>query len=498
MVPISRMKSPGVFIDEIDLSAYQAVMDTSKIFGIVTVAQNGPIGEITDIPTVKKFENTFGDPISFGGLACRYLLDQTSSLKVVRAASSSAASRSVTLAATTASGGGASLVVAFKNKGTLYSDAVYATISRIADEDPDKFNLVISKGDDHVQILNKNYTCVADNASDEFPYIIDDTKTEFTFTFGTGTTAIASVTPVSNSVFTTGNNGTELSDAEKRHFIDLFDDSENIDLDIMACPGWYDGVSVARMVTVASHREDIVAIIDTPLGLTAQEAADFVNGLNEDYTIGKIDSTYAAVYHPWGSIYNEYTGVKEWAPPSVGVLPAMAKEYSVYDNWVAPAGIPRLTITIFSEMELVLDRDMRDILYAQGNINPICNYKQRGLTAFGQKTMQRSLTATNRLNVRFLVNYIKKLTDYATTAYLFSEINENTFDSWTQAIDQRLANIKDRGGLYDYKITMDWTTVTDEMLNNNIMPGIIQIKPTKTAEFIPIDVVIRNRSDAFD
>lgn len=497
MVPISQMKSPGVFIDEVDLSAYAAVMDTSKIFGIVTVAQNGPIGEVISVSTVKQFEEIFGDPISDGGLACRFLLDQTSSVKVVRAASSTAAYRSTTLDAVNSQSQAVSFVVTYKYKGTLYSDALYVTISRIADEDPDKFNILITKGDARTELLNKNYTCDPDSATADFPYVFDDNSTDFTFTLASGVD-IASVTVVSNQQFTAGNNGTDLSDTEIREFIDAFDDAENIDLDILAAPGWISAAAVDQLVTVANNRQDIVAVIDTPQGLTPQEAVDYVNGVNTDYSIQKIDSTYAACYYPWGRAYDEYEGTSKWVPASVGILPAMAHEYSAYDNWIAPAGIPRLTITVFSEMERILKRDSRDILYADGNINPICNYKQQGLTAFGQKTMQRSLTATNRLNVRFLVNYIKKLADYASTAYLFSEINENTFDSWTQAIDAKLADIQARGGLYDYKITMDWTTVTDEYLNNNIMPGVIQIKPTKTAEFIPIDVVIRNKSDDFE
>lgn len=497
MVPISQMKSPGVFIQEVDLSTYVAIMDTSKIFGIVTVAQNGPINQVVEINSVSKFEEVFGNPISAGGLACRFILDQTSSLKVVRVAGSSAAFRTATIAGEDAEETAVAnaLVISAKNKGTLFSDALKATVSAITGASADKFNLKITKGDDDEILVDKDYTIVEASATDEYPYIIADDETAFTFSLGSQT-ALAKLTPAT-VVFTVGDNGLTFTDDEVKAAIDVFDDAENIDLDILAAPGIMTASAIGRLVTVAQSRKDIVAVIDPPQGLTAEQAVQFVNGQYNPLQIQKIDSTYAACYYPWGQAYNEYSGKNEWMPPSVGVLPALAKEYATYENWTAPAGIPRMSISVFSAMERVLTRADRDIVYADGNINPLCNYKGLGLTAFGQKTMQRTLSATNRLNVRFLVNYVKRIADYTSVSYLFTEISEVTFDAWTQAIGKVLENIKVRGGLYDYKVTMDWTTVTDEMLNNNIMPGVIELKPTKTSEFIPIDVVIHNKSDEF-
>lgn len=174
----------------------------------------------------------------------------------------------------------------------------------------------------------------------------------------------------------------------------------------------------------------------------------------------------------------------------------MAAEYASYDPWTAPAGVPRFVLSVFSELERSLDQDDRDILYS-ANVNPLCNYKNLGLTALGQKTLQRTSSAVDRLNVRFLINYIKKMAEFKSVNYLFMNIDDNTFGSWIQDISKDLDNVKNRGGIYDYRVKMDWETVSSEMLNNNIMPGVIQVKPTKTAEFIPIDVVIRNRDDEF-
>lgn len=501
MRPISEMKSPGVFIDEVDLSTYVAIMDTSKVFGIVTVAQNGPIGEVVEIDSISTFENTFGYPISAGGLTCTFIAQETSSLKVIRVAGSSAEYRSVALDGKDGDSGAVSgaVTVTPKYKGTLFSEALSVTI-KPSESDTDKFTLIITKGegDSKEELVNSNFTIVADKATDDYPYLIGDTSTDFRFALSSSASTIVSLDAVDNKVLSSGDNGTTFTDEDIRSAIDEFDDAESIDLDLIAAPGILTSACQLRLITVAENRRDCFAVIDPPQGLTPEEVVQYVDGTHETHTIQKLDTSYAGIWYPWGMTYNQYTGVNEWVPPSVGVLPAMATEYSnsAYNAWTAPAGVPRFEISVFSKLERTLKRKDRDIVYPH-NINPLCNYKMQGLTAFGQKTLQRKKSSLDRINVRFLVNYIKKLADYSTTFYLFNNIDDNTFTMWVKDITDQLEPIRIRGGMYDYKVTMDWTTVTDECLNNNVMPGIIQIKPTKTAEFIPIDVVIRNKSDNF-
>lgn len=501
MVSIKEMISPGVFIDEIDLSTYVAIMDTTKVFGIVTLAQNGPIGEVIDITSVDDYEDTLGYPISAGGLAAVEIAGITSSLKVVRLAGSSAAYRTAKLAGVSAGESGSAITeavtVAYKNKGTLFSDAIRATVKAIEGATADKFKLIITKGEDdsEIELVNKDFTIVAANATTDFPYLIGNEDTDFRFALAT-TTELGSLTPVEDVTFTAGDNGLTFTDDQVRDAIDVFDDSENIDLDILSAPGLLTPAAQLRLIKVAEHRKDCFAVLDPPQGLTPAETAEYVNGTNTSYPISKLDSSYAGIWSPWGKVYNEYSGAFEWVPPSVGVLPAMANEYHTYYNWTPPAGIPRFEITNFSELERILKRTDRDVLYAS-HINPLCNYKMQGLTAFGQKTLQRKKSALDRINARFATNYVKKMADFASIKYLFMDIDETTFEMWTSEMKKNLTTMMLNGGLYDFKVTMDWTTVTDEMLNNNIMPGIIQIKTKKTAEFIPIDVILRNRSDDF-
>lgn len=491
MASNTKMVSPGVYVSETDLSQYSAIMSTSKIIAIVGAAQNGPINTITDLESTKDFETIFGAPIDNGGLAAINCLKYSSSVKYIRAAGSTAAARTVTLAGTGAESSPVpdAIVINAKYKGTLFSDSLTATVTTVPGGTEDQFNLVITQGDS-TELLNKNYSCLSSSPD----FIGADTSTNFVFVVSE--TPLKTITAVEKSAFSAGNNGTPLDDNVLKTAIEILSDSETIDVDIIAAPGVVTGPSIAALVGVAMSRKNCVAIVDPPQGLTPQKTADFFNGTNDTHTIGKVDTTYAGAYSPWVKIYNEYSAESQMCPPSVAVLAAMANEYSTYDPWTAPAGVPRFVLNIVTEFERNLNQADRDILYA-ANVNPLCNYKNLGFTALGQKTMQRTLSAVDRLNVRFLVNYVKKIAEFKSANYLFMNIDDTTFESWIQDMGKELDNIKQRGGIYDYQLKMDWTTVTTEMLNNNTMPGVIQIKPTKTAEFIPIDVVIRNKDDQF-
>ena len=95
------------------------------------------------------------------------------------------------------------------------------------------------------------------------------------------------------------------------------------------------------------------------------------------------------------------------------------------------------------------------------------------------------------------MNYIKVNVEIISASYIFSTIDQQTMDSWVLEVGKFLDSIKNQRGIYDYRVNMSWNTVTPENLNNNVMPGVIQIKPTRVAEYIPIDIVILNRDDEF-
>lgn len=269
-------------------------------------------------------------------------------------------------------------------------------------------------------------------------------------------------------------------------------DRETVTTEVITAPDIY-GIDYQKaLVNVADIRKDVLILLDPSRVETATHMPT---------TFASINSSYAATYFPWVVVYNSYDNANQAVPPSVALLPAMMREYLTYPRWASPAGQPRMSLTEVISYKQILTQEARDVLYT-GGVNPLCNYKNLGNTAMGQKTLLRPNaqgleSSLNRINVRLLINYIKVNVELISASYIFTTIDQVTMDSWIMDVTKFLDSIKNQRGLYDYRILMNWNTVTTEMLNNNIMPGIIEVKPTRVAEYIPIDVVILNRDDDF-
>lgn len=274
--------------------------------------------------------------------------------------------------------------------------------------------------------------------------------------------------------------------------LESISDREVVTTEIVAAPDLHSKAYNRRMADIGDSRKDVVLLLDIPRDLSEEDAVAHIRDLN---------TSYSAVYYPWVTVNNKFDNIDQLVPPSVAMLPAMMEEYLTYPRWTAPAGEPRLDLKNLISYGKVLNQASRDTLY-QGGVNPLCNYRNLGNTAMGQKTLLREdkegrTSALNRVNVRLLLNYIKVNVELLSSSYIFSNIEQVTMDSWILEVSKFLDSIKNQGGLYDYRVLMNWNTVTPENLNNNIMPGIIQVKPTRVAEFIPIDVVILNRDSEF-
>jgi phage tail sheath protein FI len=145
------------------------------------------------------------------------------------------------------------------------------------------------------------------------------------------------------------------------------------------------------------------------------------------------------------------------------------------------------------------DDGERALLYGTpgNNVNPIIKHPQAGIAIFGQKTLQRMPSATDRVNVRLLLNHLRKVIA-GTAAYLAFDPNEaTTWNEFEDLIEPTLRSIRDKRGLYDYRIQMDSTTVTPDHIDGYAMPGKIYIKPVKAAEDIPISFIITRTGAEF-
>jgi hypothetical protein len=287
--------------------------------------------------------------------------------------------------------------------------------------------------------------------------------------------------------------------------IDMVADPESVQMDVLAVPGVKNKFLTQYMVDVCKQRGDALAIIDLEGDLqqsfeggattgTISPVATVVNNLNDR----AIDNSYGAAYFP--AVFVGSEGI--YMPASIAALGAFGGTRGRSAVWFAPAGFNRGGLTQLNSgigvtrTRVHLNSSDRDALYA-ANINPIAQFPSEGVVIFGQKTLQTTPSALDRVNVRRLVNFIKKNISTAATAVLFEPNVEDTWNNFKSVVNPFLESIIVNYGLDDARVVLDSRTTTADLVDRNIMYAKILLKPTRAIEFIALDFVISNSGAIF-
>lgn len=296
-----------------------------------------------------------------------------------------------------------------------------------------------------------------------------------------------------------GNEGTADSDditaivgsaAEKTGIHALDDDGLNISM--AAVPGITVQSVQNELINVAETSKNFVAIVSPPYGLNSpQEAIDWMNGRNT--RSAPINSSYAAVYWPWVQTFNYYAGGDEWYDPAIFAARQYAFTDSIADPWFAPAGFRRGRLTKPTDVEIVLSQGDKDALYSN-NINPVIKELQLGVSILGQKTGQRLPTALDRVNVRRLMIYIRKILLQLGKPFQFEPNDEFTWEQVESSLDSFINELLARRAIVDGAVICDSTTNTPLRVDRNELWCSVVIKPTKAAETIVFEINLTNQS----
>jgi phage tail sheath protein FI len=197
------------------------------------------------------------------------------------------------------------------------------------------------------------------------------------------------------------------------------------------------------------------------------------------------------------------TGLSLWAPPSIAAFGTYSSTEANSELWFAPAGFTRGGLTegaagipVIGVKQRLTSKD-RDKLY-EANINPIAQFPAEGIVIFGQKTLQITPSALDRVNVRRMLIYVKKEISRISARLLFDQNVESTWDRFTGQVVPFLDSVKVRLGLEDYRVLLDRSTTTPDLIDRNTMYAKIFLKPAKAIEFIAIDFVITNSGASFE
>lgn len=256
----------------------------------------------------------------------------------------------------------------------------------------------------------------------------------------------------------------------------LLSNSDDYQFNVLLAPGVVLGSGADdNMIACVEGRGDAIAITDATIYnqsiTTATTAA------------AGASSNYGATYYPWVQLYSANLGKTVWCPPSTVMGGVLAFNDQVGAEWFAPAGLNRGGIPSVVRAERRLQQTDRDTLYS-ANVNPLATFPGSGVCVWGQKTLQRKPTALDRVNVRRLLIALKGFIGGVSRTLVFEQNTTVTRNRFLSQVNPYLESVVQRQGLYAYKVVMDDTNNTPDVVDRNQLVGQIYIQPTKTAEFI--------------
>ena len=267
--------------------------------------------------------------------------------------------------------------------------------------------------------------------------------------------------------------------------------SDEFDINMIVTPGVIRRLHTSTATDVldmVEQRNDCFYIMDTTaFGDSITQAIGESNS---------IDSNMAATYYPWVKTVDINTNKLIAVPPSV-LLPAVfAANDRVAAEWFAPAGLNRGGLVGAVSVQNRLTHSERDTLY-EGKVNPIAQFPGQGIVVFGQKTLQDKPSALDRINIRRLLLTVRKYIASTSRFLIFEQNTATTRNRFLNIANPYLESIQQRQGLYAFRVVMDETNNTPDVIDRNILKGSIFLQPTKTAEFIQIDFNILPTGAAF-
>jgi hypothetical protein len=263
--------------------------------------------------------------------------------------------------------------------------------------------------------------------------------------------------------------------------INLLSNQDEYDINLMVLPGVIDalhGNIAGKAIDMVEGRGDAFLVLD-PVGYgsaitqaTAQAEAR--------------DSSYSAMYWPWIQVADNDLGRNIWLPASCLIPGVYAFNDRVAAEWFAPAGLNRGGIDIAIQAERKLTHANRDTLY-ESSVNPLATFPGTGVCVWGQKTNQKKASALDRVNVRRLLIAAKKFIASTSKFLVFEQNTAATRNRFLSIANPYFESVQQRQGLYAFKVVMDETTNTPDVVDRNELRGQIFLQPAKTAEFIIID-----------
>jgi len=326
------------------------------------------------------------------------------------------------------------------------------------------------------------------------PFYFDNTglaKNQFTgsipanasgsFTGATGDLFYGGANKYYNAIISGVSNIQGISASNYSNMISLLSNQDDYRFNVLLTPGLFAseaalGASqVNTIINNTQNRGDNIFVSDlVPYSSSITTVTAQANAKN---------TSYAASYWPWVQTVDPNSAQLVWVPASTMVGGVYAYNDTVSEPWFAPAGINRGGLSTVVRAEKKLTQSNRDTLYSN-KVNPIATFPGTGVVVYGQKTLQTKASALDRVNVRRLLISLKSYIGQVANNLVFEQNTIATRNQFLAQVNPYLESVQQRQGLYAFKVIMDSSNNTPDVIDRNQLVGQIYLQPTKTAEFV--------------
>ena len=296
------------------------------------------------------------------------------------------------------------------------------------------------------------------------------------FTSGCDLSAIPTdIEPLSGGAFVYGDN---IGSTDGWNY---YLDRETTSPSILICPDY--STDVKQYVgNIAASRMDCIAVVQT-----GKRSLNTFAQISSSESYGYKNPSYIATYAGWNYITDPYNNKKLYIPNAINGAKLMARVDRIANTWDAPAGTQYGLLG--GDQNVVFNKTQIGQLYNM-NINCVRRFKTRGDVMWGQKTAQQKKSPLDRINVRRLLLFIENSIEPTLLDFLFQPNNESTRLRISNIIDSFMSTVQAGGGVEEYNVICDESNNTPLVIDNNQLKVHIALIPTKTVEFIEMNIII--------
>lgn len=264
----------------------------------------------------------------------------------------------------------------------------------------------------------------------------------------------------------------------------FYNDRERVDINILMGTFMSDTVGVQGIDAVCNARKDCIGTVQTGLLSTTIDASTIIAGDKAGY----VGQSYIAKYAGWDQVFDAYNDKKVFIPKSIFGAVLMARTDRIANTWNAPAGVNRGILPVLGQNVRFTNAEIGQ-LYDR-NINTSKFIKGVGNTMWGQRTALFKTSSLREIAVRRMLLFIENSIEPSLTPFLFEPNNDATRLRVEDVVTNFLNTVVAGGGIEEFNVVANDDNNTAQDIANNILNVDIYVLPTRTIEFIQMNVIV--------